>query len=225
MAGASVPVWLLPELASLSYPTIREVAEASGASLLLGNEEDLSRPVPDIKVAAMGVPRLMDHISDGTLLITPGDRADILMAAYATRHSDSVPAVSGVLLTGGLHPDPTIMRFAEGVGPAASLPVLLTELDTYDTAAAVAALHAEIEPDDVRKITDALGLFEQAVDEAELEARVEVTRSTTMTPMMFEHQLVERARVGPQAHRAARGRRRPHPAGRRPAAAARRGAT
>ncbi len=170
------------------------MAGAVRATLLLGSDEDLSRPVPDIKVAAMSVPRLMDHLSEGTLLITPGDRSDIIMAAYSSRQSDAIPAVSGVILTGGLDPDPTVMRFAAGITQAASLPVLITNLDTYDTAAAVAGLHAEIAPDDARKITDALSLFEEHVDEAELESRIDVTRSTTMTPMMFEHQLVERAR-------------------------------
>ncbi len=189
-----VPVWMLPEMPSLTYPTIREVARAVGATQVLGDDADLSRPVPDIKVAAMGVPRLMDHLSEGTLLITPGDRSDILMAAYSSRQSDAIPAVSGVILTGGLEPDPTVMRFAQGVTPSASLPILVTSLDTYDTAAAVASLHPEIAPDDARKITDALSLFEEHVDEAELESRIDVTRSTTMTPMMFEHQLVERAR-------------------------------
>ena len=194
VVGCSVPVWMLPELASLTHPTIREVAGAVRATLLLGSDEDLSRPVPDIKVAAMSVPRLMDHLSEGTLLITPGDRSDIIMAAYSSRQSDAIPAVSGVILTGGLDPDPTVMRFAAGITQAASLPILITNLDTYETAAAVSGLHAEIAPDDTRKITDALSLFEEHVDEAELESRIDVTRSTTMTPMMFEHQLVERAR-------------------------------
>ncbi len=194
VAGAPVPVWLLPELHSLNDPTIREVADAVGATLLLGSDDDLSRPVPDIKVAAMSVPRLMDHLSEGTLLITPGDRSDILMAAYSSRQSDAIPAVSGVILTGGLDPDPTVMRFAQGITQAASLPILVTDLDTYDSAAAVAGLKPEIAADDARKITDALSLFEENVDAATLEARIEVTRSTTMTPMMFEHQLVERAR-------------------------------
>ena len=189
-----VPVWILPEQPSLTHPTIREVAGASGAHLVLGSDDDLARPVPDIKVAAMGVPRLLDHLSEGTLLITPGDRSDVLMAAYSSRQSDAIPAVSAVILTGGLQLDPSVMRFAQGISGPASMPILITDLDTFDTAAAVASLHPEISPDDDQRIADALSLFEDHVDEAELERRVEVTRSTTLTPMMFEHQLVERAR-------------------------------
>jgi phosphate acetyltransferase len=193
VADSLVPVWLLPEQPSLAMPSIREVADASGATLLLGTPEDLARAVPDIKVAAMSVPRLLDHLSEGTLLITPGDRSDVLMAAYSSRQSDAIPSVSGVVLTGGLRPDPSVMRFAEGVHGGA-MPVLLTELDTFDTAASVATLQAEIGPGDDRRITDALSLFEEHVDEALLESRIELTRSTTLTPMMFEHQLMERAR-------------------------------
>ncbi len=102
------------------------------------------------------------------------------------------------------------------------MPILVTDLDTYDTASAVAGLRAEIEPDDTRKITDALSLFEEHVDEAELEARIEVTRSTTMTPHDVRAPARGAGALEPQAHRAARGRGRPDPAGRRPAAAAQR---
>jgi phosphate acetyltransferase len=191
--ASSVPVWLLPDTPSLGWPTIREIGVATGARMIAGTEEDLGRAVPDVKVAAMSVPRLMDRLRDGTLVVTPGDRSDVQMAAFATRQSDAIPAVSGLLLTGGLEPDPTILRFAQGIKDKA-LPILITEMDTFDTAAAIAGLHAEIAPEDAVKITDALSLFEENVDAAELEARVEVTRSTTMTPMMFEHQLMERAR-------------------------------
>ena len=88
--------------------------------MLAGTDDDLSRPVPDVKVAAMSVPRLMDHLSDGTLVVTPGDRSDVQMAAFSSRQSDAIPAVSGVMLTGGLDPDPTILRFAAGHHQAAS---------------------------------------------------------------------------------------------------------
>ncbi|MGB8019988.1 MAG: phosphate acetyltransferase [Candidatus Nanopelagicales bacterium] len=191
--GAPVPVWLLPQMPSLGWPTIREIGMATRAKVIAGSEEDLGRAVPDVKVAAMSVPRLMDRLKDGTLVVTPGDRSDVLMAAYATRQSEAIPKVSGLLLTGGLAPDPTILKFAQGIKDTA-LPILLTDLDTFETAAAISGLTAQIAPEDSRKITDALSLFEESVDEALLEERVEVTRSTTMTPMMFEHQLVERAR-------------------------------
>ncbi len=193
VSGESVPVWILPEIAALTHPTIREIGTAAGARMIAGTEEDLSRAVPDVKVAAMSVPRLLDRLNEGTLVVTPGDRSDVLMAAYATLQSEAIPPVSGLLLTGGLEPDPTILTFARGI-KGVSLPILLTDRDTYETSRAIVGLQARIAPEDSRKITDALSLFEENVDEAELEARVEVTKSTTMTPMMFEHKLVERAR-------------------------------
>ncbi len=194
VSAAHVPVWVLPELPSLTHPSMREVAQATGARLLLGTDEDLNRSVPDIKVAAMAVPHLLDHITDGALLITPGDRSDVLLAAYTSRQSDSIPPVSGVVLTGGLHPEPAVMRLARGMGPTVSLPILLTSLDTFDTAATLSGLHAEMTAGDTRKIADALALFEANVDATALEERIDITVSTTMTPMMFEHRLVQAAR-------------------------------
>ncbi|MGV1004741.1 MAG: phosphate acetyltransferase [Candidatus Nanopelagicales bacterium] len=193
LAGGDVPIWVLPDQPSLGYPTIREIAEATSARVLTGTDGDLSRTVPDVKVAAMTIPRLLDHLVEGSLIVTPGDRSDVLMAAYATRLSDTIPPVSGMVLTGGMEPDPTILRFAQGIRDV-SLPIVLTELDTYDTAAAVAAVRVNIEPGDQGKINDALSLFEAHVDQTALERRIDVTRSNTMTPMMFEHQLMDRAR-------------------------------
>ena len=191
--AASVPVWLLPDMPSLRYPTIREIQQATSARLIAGSEEDLRRAVPDVKVAAMGVPGLIDWLENGTLLVVPGDRADVLMLAYASRQSEAIPAVSGALLSGGREPDPSVLRFVHGVKEQA-MPLLVTELDSYSTANAIAGLTAQIGPGDEVKIADALSLFERNVDEEVLESRIEVTRSTTVTPMMFEHQLIDRAR-------------------------------
>ena len=191
--GLAIPVSLLPDAPSLGQPTIREIQEATAARLIAGSEEDLRRAVPDVKVAAMGVPGLIDWLENGTLLVVPGDRADVLMLAYASRQSDAIPAVGGVLLSGGREPDPSVLRFVQGVKEKA-LPLLVTDLDSYSTAKAIAGLTAQIGPGDEVKIADALSLFEKNVDAKLLESQAAFPRSTTLTPMMFEHRLVARAR-------------------------------
>ncbi len=99
------PVRLIPSDPSLSRPSLREVAEATGASLLLGSPEDLGREITTTKVAAMTLPHFLERLETGSLVIVPGDRADVFLAAMATPFAASgFPTVAGMLLTGGLHP-------------------------------------------------------------------------------------------------------------------------
>ena len=135
--GARCRSGCCPELDSLTHPTIREVAEAAHATLLLGLRRG---PVAgraghqgrrDERSAADGPP-----VPRARCSITPGDRSDVLMAAYASRQSEAIPAVSGVLLTGGLASGPHDPAVRRGHHAGASMPILLTDLDTYDTASA-----------------------------------------------------------------------------------------
>ena len=65
-------------------------------------------------VAAMTLPNLMERIDDGAVLITPGDRADVLLAALFAHASTVLPSPAGIVLTGGLRPPETILRPLEG---------------------------------------------------------------------------------------------------------------
>lgn len=93
------PVYLIPETAELSYPTMSDVADALGARVVLGGS--LGREVRDVRVAAMSVEHFVEHLVEGALVIVPGDRPDILAATLAAALSPEMPAVAGVLLTGG----------------------------------------------------------------------------------------------------------------------------
>ena len=80
------PVYVVPEHESLARPTIGEIRDALGAKMLLGSEVSLNREALDFKIAAMHLPNFLEHISEGTLVITPGDRGDVLLASLATVH-------------------------------------------------------------------------------------------------------------------------------------------
>ena len=128
-----------------------------------------------------------------TLVIAPGDRADIVVATAAVRHSETYPRIAGLLLTAGFEPDPSVMRLIEGMERSA-VPMLLSDDDTYNTATRVSAIKPQITSDDVRKIERALRLFDEHVDTPALRDRISVVSSDTVTPLMFEHRLIDRAR-------------------------------
>src|SRR5690606_711361 len=90
------PAWAVPEEPALRQPSVEQLAARLGGRWISGAPDDLQRPVRNIRVAAMSVPNLLDRVTEGTLLIAPGDRPDVLMSAALTRASDAYPAVVGV---------------------------------------------------------------------------------------------------------------------------------
>jgi phosphate acetyltransferase len=116
------------------------------------------------------------------------------VGVLASRLSAGYPNVSGLVLTGGLQPEPQILRLLDGFGSNLP-PIFSVAADTYTTARKVNGVVPVIRPDSERKIAAALGVFETSVDLAELENRIAVTRSDRVTPLMFEYELIERARA------------------------------
>ncbi|MGC4809879.1 phosphate acetyltransferase [Micromonospora sp. DT228] len=190
-----VPAYTIPEVPSVSAPTVAEVAAALGATLLAGDDAALSRDVLDFVVGAAHVPTLLDHLTEGALVITPGDRADLLVAASAA-HVAGQASVAGLVLTLGEQPDPRVMRLVEGLNTG--LAVLSVPTDSYDTVAASSRIEGRPSTANPRKVEAALGAFERCVDTDDLARRLRVSRSTRVTPLMFENELIDRARSRPR---------------------------
>lgn len=189
----NIPFFVVPEIDALGRPTVGEVAAELGASLLAGDADNLLRNVDHYIVAAMELPHFLDYLKDGCLVITPGDRSDIILGTLLADASGEYPHVAGLLLTGNLNPAPQVKRLMEGVNRSL-VPVLGVGTDTFSTAMAANAVQSRIRPGNSRKIAAALGVMEAHIDFAALGARLSVTRSGRVTPLMFEHNLLERAR-------------------------------
>ncbi|MEU4553304.1 phosphate acetyltransferase [Micromonospora violae] len=190
-----VPAYAIPEVPSVSAPTVAEVAAALDATLLAGDDAALGRDVLDFVVGAAHVPTLLGHLTEGALVITPGDRADLLVAASAAHVAGQV-SVAGLVLTLGVQPDPRAMRLVEGLNTG--LAVLSVRSDSYDTVAASSRIEGRPSAANPRKVEAALGAFERCVDTDDLARRLRVSRSTRVTPLMFENELIDRARSKPR---------------------------
>jgi phosphate acetyltransferase len=192
------PAYVLPEVPELAAPTVAEVAHALAADFLRpvrgAKEPSTRREVSNVIVGAMSLPHFLDHISDGDMIITPGDRADLIVGSLASRFSGTYPNIAGLVLTGALLPEPSVLKLIDGLG-GADLPVLAVGTDTYRTAATVAGVRGVLTPESERKIAAALGVFSAHVDRQGLLSRLEVTRTERVTPLMFEQRLVERAKA------------------------------
>jgi phosphate acetyltransferase len=188
------PVFILTELPTLGRPTVADVTRELGAEVLHGEPEKLHRTVSDFKVAAMKIPNFLEFIADGDLVITPGDRSDVILASLAASISDNFPALSCLMLTGGLKPEPSVTRLVTGLAATAAVPIISVPTDTFTSAINAGNVKATLQPGDERKIAAALGLFETHVDLPLLRTRINVVRSQRVTPIMFEYELIRRAK-------------------------------
>lgn len=190
----SAPIYFLPEVPELDTPTVAEVKKALGCVHIYGEEKDLRRVVKQSKIAAMKLDNFLEYIEDGDLVITSGDRSDIIVGCLSTVFSNNYPNISGILLTAGMMPHKSINKLIAGFKDL-SVPILSVEEGTFNTAVNVAKVPARITPQSVRKIALAMGLFSSNVNVSEIEQSINTESSTSsITPIMFEYALFERAR-------------------------------
>ncbi|MBI4806863.1 MAG: phosphate acetyltransferase [Desulfovibrio sp.] len=192
IGGQDCLTYAIPEEPTLGKPTVGDVTKWLGAQVLYGQDQ-LDTPIDDYIVAAMQVGNFLDYIKKGALVITPGDRADVVLGCYASRLSTAYQDVAGIVLTGGLDPHINIKKLIEG-WTGVPLPVLLAEGHTYKVARILMDLYGRIESDDQKKIATALGTFEKYVKGDDFRARLEAKRSSKITPKMFEYSLIDKAK-------------------------------
>ncbi|WP_017558713.1 phosphate acetyltransferase [Nocardiopsis baichengensis] len=186
--------YVLPEVPRLRAPTLRDLQHACQARLLFGEEKRLGREVSGLLVAAMSLPSILDRLEPDHVVIMASDRASALLPAIDAAHTSAdFPPLAGVVLTGGADLPEPVWRLLTGMD--IRLPVLATDLDTFPTATRAAGTRGHIAPGAGTKIETALGVFAEAVDGRDIVERLQVARSPVVTPLMFEHTLLQRARA------------------------------
>jgi len=187
-----VMVATVPEIPILSAPTFRSLVEAADAELVLGAESWMDREALGIIVAAMSLPNVLARLRPDVAVIAPSDRTDLLPGLLLAHESGTFPTLAGVILTGGYPLPDTIRRLSEGV--QRDLPIALTDLGTFTTAEHLMRVRGPITKSSTVKLETARRVFAESVDQAALLAAIAVPSSDVLTPLMFEHQLMERAR-------------------------------
>ena len=193
VAEGDFPVFLLPEDPQLDKLTLAEAARALEAKLLAGETFQLDRTINQGRVAAMTMRNFVGWLEEGDLVITPGDREEIVLSTILANISNDYPSLAGLLLTGGMIPSEAVVSLVKGLG-LPLLPVLGVETDTENAAALLRRVKPGITLESERKISLALGMFDERVDFKIMEQQVEATVVDTLTPVMFEHLLYEKAK-------------------------------
>jgi phosphate acetyltransferase len=186
-----VPCYVLPDEPALSAPTVAQITHALGGTVLLGDDAGLARDALGFIFGGAMLPNFLKALTPGCLVVTPGDRADLVIGSLAA-HSAGTPPIAGILLTLDERPGSEILTLAARLAPGT--PVVSVAGNSFPTAEALFAMEGKLNAATPRKAETALGLFERHVDTADLLKRVSAPSSDRLTPMMFEHQLLEQAR-------------------------------
>jgi phosphate acetyltransferase len=189
---AGVVVAAIPENPVIMAPTVQALKDAVGGTLVQGNPEWLGRVALGNLVAAMSLPNVLRRLTENCTVIAPGDRYDLLPGLFLAQQSGTFPALSSIVLTGGYEIPSEVTRLIEGVQQ--DLPIIATEDSTYEAAVAIAGTHGRLTADSPQKLDAARRAVAEHLPMDELLETLDVTRSDVVTPMMFEFELLARAR-------------------------------
>jgi phosphate acetyltransferase len=185
--------YVLPEEPLLVAPAVGDLQRAVEGRVISGDPELLRREVMGVLVAGMTAEHVLERLTDGVAVITPGDRSDVVLAVVSAHAAEGFPSLSCIILNGGLELHPSIAALVSGLG--LRLPIIATTFGTFETTSRVASARGRVTASSQRKIDTALELMDIHVDTADLLAQLAIPIPTVVTPQMFTYQLLDRARA------------------------------
>lgn len=182
---------IIPEVKKLASPTVREIVEELDGEVLYG-ENLLCKQVDRYSVGAMQVHNFLDRLTENTLVITPGDRSEIILGALQANVSTKYPSIAGIVVTGGLLPEEQILRLIDGLSSV--VPIVLVQDATFITAQKITNVKPQIRPGVTRKLDLSISTFEKYVDSEHLINKFRSFKTDVVTPHMFQYNLVAKAK-------------------------------
>ncbi|HSU49684.1 MAG TPA: phosphate acetyltransferase, partial [Segetibacter sp.] len=189
--NSGIILGVIPEDKALSSPSMKEILENLDGDLLIG-EQQLNNPVDNFVIGAMNVPNFLSFLKENVLIITPGDRGDMIIAALQANLSASYPKVAGIVLTAGYQLEEPIIRLLKGLETV--IPIIYVQTGTFETSQKIGAIKSRITPDNHKKIQLAISIFEKSVDLQALDQKIVTFTSEGITPHMFQYQLAKWAK-------------------------------
>lgn len=183
---------VIPEDQRLKSPTMKEIHKVLEGKIMFG-EQYLSNLADHFIFGAMQVPNFLNHIKENVLIVTPGDRADIIISSLQAHISSNYPKVAGIVLTGGFEPAPAIIKLIEGL--QAIVPIIAIKEGSFATAAKLSTIKAKITPDNIKKILRGISTFRRYLDTDALDEKIVTFKPEGITPRMFQYQLVKWAKT------------------------------
>ncbi|WP_224482960.1 phosphate acetyltransferase [Robertkochia aurantiaca] len=185
-----VEAYAIPMIKSLADPTMKEIVDTLEGKVLFG-ESFLGNQVSHFGVGAMQLRNYLTHLKDNSLVITPGDRADLILGALQANISLNYPKIAGIILTGGLIPEPTIIRLIEGLTQV--VPIVSVNEGTFNVTNKIGNIKSNIYADSIQKIETSIDTFEKYVSIDVVAERLINFKPRGITPRMFQYGLIKRA--------------------------------
>ena len=182
---------VIPFEKSLNSPTLQEINEHLGGKLLFG-EDQLTNQADHFITGAMQVPNFLNYLKENVLIVTPGDRGDIIISALQANLSTSYPKISGIVLTAGFEPEESLMRLIQG--SPSIMPIISVKTGTFETSAKLGVIQTRMTPGNRKKIQLAIDVFEKYVDVKTLDEKMITFKPEGITPHMFQYQLTKWAK-------------------------------
>ncbi len=192
MLGSKAETIVIPEIKTLKSPTVKEICEYLHGKVLFGDQY-LNNLAENFGVGAMQLHNYLTHLKENSLVITPGDRSDIILGALQASISSNYAKISGIVLTGGIIPEDSIMKLIEGV--KLSLPIISVEKGTFEVTNKIGNITSKIYADNTQKINTSIATFEKHVNTDRLAERLITFENTLLTPRMFQYNLLKRAQT------------------------------
>jgi phosphate acetyltransferase len=180
----------VPHRGELTWLRIRDLVRELDPRVL--NEGELSRRIKDVAVFAQGVPGGLRVLTEGRLIVVPGDRHDVVMAACLAALNGT--RLAALLFTAGIEPDPRVWEITQAAC-ATGLPILVVDDNSYETSMRVRDLDPGLPIDDLERIEGVIDTIADALDPSWLESLPGASRSRRLSPAAFRYQLVELARA------------------------------
>ncbi|WP_158837231.1 phosphate acetyltransferase [Polaribacter sp. L3A8] len=183
---------IIPKIDFLAFPTVREVLQALNGKVLFG-EQFLDNAIGSYSTGAMQLRNYLTRIRENALVVTPGDRADIILGALQANASTNYPKIAGIVLTGSLIPEESITKLIEGV--QSTVPIISVEGGTFGITNKIGAVKSKIYASHDKKIVLSLDTFDTYVNAEGLTTTLTSYNSDKLTPSMFQYNLLQKARA------------------------------
>ena len=177
----------VPHRPELTWLRVRDLVRELDPRVL--SEGDLSRRIKEVAVFAQGIPGGLSVLTEG-LVVVPGDRHDVVMAACLAELSGT--RLAALLLSAGTEPDPRVWDLTRATR-ATGLPILVVDDSSYETATRVRDLDPGLPIDDLDRIEAVTDTIADALDASWLESLPSSAQPRRLSPAAFRYQLVEQA--------------------------------
>ena len=144
-------------------------------------------------VGAMQLSNYLAKLNEDTLAVLPTDRIDLIAGSLVANYSN-FSNIKGVVLYGDLTPDPSMSKILDGIQK--NIPIMIAKTDTFETANIIGNTKSSIYPENTEKVKMLLQLFDENVDATKLNSSIASFKSETITPRMFQYNMVQKARAG-----------------------------